>query len=400
MVPVRRLPRFATALTILTVAALTLDSTAALANDPPTDAAPGTAARPAQDERLALRTERHHTVADESNASSTATTEEDSEAPRATTPPDELGDAEAPTLTEEEGAGQDRVSANVDAEGSGSGPTSKDIDSTPPASAATQVGSGAGTATADSGEATTTARAAYDRPITWTPKSGPPGTSVEFTCRVDDRLESISLKNPQGRFIPIIRVPRAGDKSRSSVVIPHGLAPGTYEFVLECFGRSLFRVEGQPLQYGIVTAWGPFEVTPYRYESYNWARLGRYRSALRALTLPLSDFQKEWQSPWHDIRLNWTTDLCSVPLDADQIWARVFRGACLRHDFGYRNFGKSMALRKTEAMRTFIDDRFLDDMNNLCSQVQWWRRGACQNAARAYYNSVHHTVWGRNAFFR
>jgi hypothetical protein len=43
-----------------------------------------------------------------------------------------------------------------------------------------------------------------------------------------------------------------------------------------------------------------------------------------------------------------------------------FRRACLRHDFGYRNFGKGLQLVSTGDQKKKIDVRFHTDMDNLC----------------------------------
>ena len=84
-------------------------------------------------------------------------------------------------------------------------------------------------------------------------------------------------------------------------------------------------------------------------------------------------------------RLDWSNDGCSSISDADP-YRSVFRRACVRHDFGYRNFGNGLALRSYEDAKLAIDQQFLKDMNTICSDRPL--DGNCSSAALAYYGAL------------
>jgi hypothetical protein len=115
--------------------------------------------------------------------------------------------------------------------------------------------------------------------------------------------------------------------------------------------------------------------------------------------------------------LNWSKDGCSVPA---VVWvspigglslayfSSVFHKSCDRHDFGYRNYGKSTkthALRfdPTRARKNSIDSRFLSNMKLQCSSkfphkyLQALQRAVCNKAAGLFYDAVH--LRGDKAFF-
>lgn len=96
----------------------------------------------------------------------------------------------------------------------------------------------------------------------------------------------------------------------------------------------------------------------------------------------------------HGDVLDWTDDGCSVP----QAWANGpggfnFLPACMRHDFGYRNY-KRMGIRTPEN-RLLIDRQFKKDMYDECakSRGKWaWRGAECRRYANRYYAAVRR--WG------
>jgi hypothetical protein len=84
---------------------------------------------------------------------------------------------------------------------------------------------------------------------------------------------------------------------------------------------------------------------------------------------------------------DWTTDGCSPPTPDD--WKAIFDSPCQQHDFGYRNFGKGLALKRSEAQRAYIDSRFLREMRRLCST--WGigpQRLTCRSVAKGMYGAV------------
>ncbi|MCA1702491.1 MAG: phospholipase [Actinobacteria bacterium] len=121
--------------------------------------------------------------------------------------------------------------------------------------------------------------------------------------------------------------------------------------------------------------------------------------------MPLDRFIREANSPWHDNRLNWSTDLCSTlgPVIVGLLWVNHFLDACRRHDFGYRNFGQkavdSKRLEVTEARRAFVDKVFRADMLKVCAQRSWWQRSDCVATALRFYDGVHFMWLGREAFY-
>jgi hypothetical protein len=95
---------------------------------------------------------------------------------------------------------------------------------------------------------------------------------------------------------------------------------------------------------------------------------------------------------------DWTDDGCS---GAEQIgwvsnvYRNLFNEPCRLHDFGYRNFGKGLALERTEAKRTAIDARFRVEMDRLCHATftRWWQvanKELCLREAAAVWAAVHY----------
>ncbi len=114
--------------------------------------------------------------------------------------------------------------------------------------------------------------------------------------------------------------------------------------------------------------------------------------------LPLADFVATRQARSSDgvfDLLDWSSDGCSggflTPAPIDDF----FHEACLRHDFGYRNFLDGPRIDPTPARKLRIDDVFLADLLATCDaagqpRVQW-RVGIsveCTRAARLMYGAV------------
>jgi hypothetical protein len=133
-----------------------------------------------------------------------------------------------------------------------------------------------------------------------------------------------------------------------------------------------------------------------RFESYNWQQMSEKDSAIHLMSISNNDFVKESRSIWHDSRLNWNWDSCTPPSQVDLIWRQSFRDACRRHDFGYNNFGKRMALDKNEDRRAFVDATFYNDMLGVCARRNPISGISCNTSALAFYNAVR--VGGRRGF--
>ena len=71
--------------------------------------------------------------------------------------------------------------------------------------------------------------------------------------------------------------------------------------------------------------------------------------------------------------LDWSHDGCTAPSSAvAKVWRDFFRRGCVRHDFGYRNYGRginaspSRALASTNAQKKVVDRALLADLRWLC----------------------------------
>lgn len=107
----------------------------------------------------------------------------------------------------------------------------------------------------------------------------------------------------------------------------------------------------------------------------------------------MADFLSARASNFGGTSLDWTTDGCSVGPVPEPIRSQPrgydFRGACWRHDFGYRNYKRQGRL--TEAARQRIDDQFHRDMYAVCDTYAGWRavRGVeCRRIADIFYAVV------------
>jgi hypothetical protein len=112
---------------------------------------------------------------------------------------------------------------------------------------------------------------------------------------------------------------------------------------------------------------------------------GLIAAATRYANEPLAAFLKE---P-HAYPFDWTTDGCSGPFPTSN--AR-FRTACVRHDFGYRNFGQAFKLDASASRKAAIDSRFYSDMAGICTPFDT----DCLDQARYYYDAVR--VGGGSSF--
>jgi LGFP repeat/Prokaryotic phospholipase A2 len=131
------------------------------------------------------------------------------------------------------------------------------------------------------------------------------------------------------------------------------------------------------------------------------------QEALTILRLPLPEFLslravRSAFDPGSGLEvLNWTNDGCSGPTYQDV--ESFFRDACLRHDFGWRNFGpKGLGLDATQARKNEIDTALHADALAICAQrgqpqvrflVGSIKTVSCKLAADSVYLAVSRWPW-------
>ena len=85
-------------------------------------------------------------------------------------------------------------------------------------------------------------------------------------------------------------------------------------------------------------------------------------------------------------QLIWTTDGCSAPVVGESGRSFNFRNACIRHDFGYRNY-KARGFFSTES-RLRLDEQFRQDMFTLCGPKIRTFKVRCVAWAEIFYAAV------------
>ncbi len=123
---------------------------------------------------------------------------------------------------------------------------------------------------------------------------------------------------------------------------------------------------------------------PVRAPEETWAE--RRAAVDRWLAADLGEFLAYRSSPDRDPRLDYSTDYCSAPLVGSSGASFDFSDACLRHDFGYRNYDRLGIFGRRKAA---VDDRFLADMRDHCAARPAERANRCFAWARAFYEAVH-----------
>jgi hypothetical protein len=124
---------------------------------------------------------------------------------------------------------------------------------------------------------------------------------------------------------------------------------------------------------------------PQMPEQGSLPRLGTVGSLLR---MPLAKFlaQKATHKPaWID----WSDDGCSAPIA--KAVRPLFRKACIRHDFGYRNYGSTKRLAPTDDRRKTVDDFLLADARKICSTKfadDAVLRAGCRTQAESMYQAL------------
>lgn len=107
-----------------------------------------------------------------------------------------------------------------------------------------------------------------------------------------------------------------------------------------------------------------------------------------------------------DATFNWDDDGCSAPWwTGTQAYSIIFKKACQRHDFGYRNLGwgyytsKQLALSSTPGTKDAVDRVFLADMRKAC-EGRGSQTGPCQAVAQGYYGGVRKTGKAHTSFYQ
>ncbi len=101
----------------------------------------------------------------------------------------------------------------------------------------------------------------------------------------------------------------------------------------------------------------------------------------------------------HTSPFDWTSNGCSWPTPKGI--DKFFNEACVRHDFGWRNFGNGMTLDKSDDRKAEVDLRLRDDARDLCNRhgnpkLNWsttYRTIDCQSAADRLYAAVRNWEW-------
>ena len=104
----------------------------------------------------------------------------------------------------------------------------------------------------------------------------------------------------------------------------------------------------------------------------------------------LDEFLSYRSAEDRDQRLDFSTDECTAPVFGNSGRTYDFTDACLRHDFGYRNYGP---LGLIEERRRSVDERFLADMQAHCATRPRDEVVSCLGWARDYYRAVRTFGW-------
>lgn len=105
----------------------------------------------------------------------------------------------------------------------------------------------------------------------------------------------------------------------------------------------------------------------------------------RLMAYPLNGFMRLRQARRFP-GLDWSTDLCSFPARGTGL-TFDFNNACIRHDFGYRNYKKLGLFIQKKAV---VDAIFYKDMREHCRTRSVVLQPGCYAAATRYYTAVHH----------
>ncbi|OEV03307.1 phospholipase [Streptomyces oceani] len=89
------------------------------------------------------------------------------------------------------------------------------------------------------------------------------------------------------------------------------------------------------------------------------------------------------QGDWAAYGFDWSTDKCSS--SPDNPFGFPFENACVRHDFGYRNYKD---VGQFEANKPRLDNAFHADLKRVCNTYSGAQKTACDSLAWTYYQAV------------
>jgi hypothetical protein len=61
-----------------------------------------------------------------------------------------------------------------------------------------------------------------------------------------------------------------------------------------------------------------------------------------------------------------------------------FLDACMRHDFGYQNYGRRLEISQNEATKSEVNDQFEVDMRAICDANEEWNQSTCYTAIKIF----------------
>ena len=128
--------------------------------------------------------------------------------------------------------------------------------------------------------------------------------------------------------------------------------------------------------------------------------------ALRLMEVDLPQFLRARSRADQTLGIyEWSQDGCSAP-DVKNVnyFNRVFKDACIRHDFGYRNFGPGPNMGQwmdpRDSRRNYVDRQFDADMDWTCrTRPLSITRRRCLQVADVYYTAVRR-LGGAPAFWQ
>ncbi|MGV9451886.1 phospholipase [Streptomyces sp. NPDC003635] len=89
------------------------------------------------------------------------------------------------------------------------------------------------------------------------------------------------------------------------------------------------------------------------------------------------------QGAWSAYGFDWSTDYCTT--SPDNPFGFPFANACVRHDFGYRNY---TAAGTFDANKARLDDAFYADLKRVCAAYSGLKKTSCDATAWTYYQAV------------
>ncbi|MFJ9099165.1 phospholipase [Streptomyces sp. LUP47B] len=89
------------------------------------------------------------------------------------------------------------------------------------------------------------------------------------------------------------------------------------------------------------------------------------------------------QGAWSAYGFDWSTDSCTT--SPDNPFGFPFANACVRHDFGYRNYTSAGTF---DAAKARLDDAFYADLKRVCATYSGVKKTSCDATAWTYYQAV------------